>query len=68
MAMIPLSESAFWGPMAYTIMGGLSLATLMTLFLLPAIYALWFRKSLGPSTASARDPGVPANAAPAAAE
>ena len=49
LAMIPLSESAFWGPMAFTIMGGLSLATLMTLFLLPAIYALWFRKSLGPA-------------------
>ena len=48
LAMIPLSESAFWGPMAYTIMGGLSLATVMTLFLLPAIYALWFRRSLGP--------------------
>jgi len=49
LAMIPLSESAFWGPMAYTIMGGLSLATFMTLFLLPAIYALWFRRSLGPA-------------------
>jgi multidrug efflux pump subunit AcrB len=48
LAMIPLSESAFWGPMALTIMGGLSLATFMTLFLLPAIYALWFRRSLGP--------------------
>ena len=47
LAMIPLSESAFWGPMAYTIMGGLSVATLLTLFLLPAIYAFWFRKSLG---------------------
>ena len=49
LAMIPLSESAFWGPMAYTIMGGLSLATFLTLFLLPSIYALWFRKSLGPA-------------------
>ena len=48
LAMIPLSESAFWGPMAYTIMGGLSVATFLTLFLLPAIYALWFRKSLAP--------------------
>ncbi len=46
LAMIPLSESAFWGPMAYTIMGGLSLATFITLFLLPSIYALWFRKAL----------------------
>src|SRR5580693_664812 len=54
LAMIPLSESAFWGPMALTIMGGLSLATFMTLFLLPAIYALWFRKSLGPAAAPAR--------------
>jgi len=37
LAMIPLSESAFWGPMAYTIMGGLSVATFLTLFLLPSI-------------------------------
>ena len=66
LAMIPLSESAFWGPMAYTIMGGLSLATFMTLFLLPAIYALWFRRSLGPEAAPARETpqqfGVPAPA------
>jgi multidrug efflux pump subunit AcrB len=47
LAMIPLSESAFWGPMAYTIMGGLSVATFLTLFLLPSIYALWHRRSLG---------------------
>ena len=33
LAMIPLSESAFWGPMALTIMGGLSVATFLTLFL-----------------------------------
>ena len=46
--MIPLSESAFWGPMAVTIMGGLSVATFLTLFVLPSIYALWFRRSLGP--------------------
>ncbi len=56
LAMIPLSESAFWGPMAYTIMGGLSVATFLTLFLLPSIYALWFRKSLGPARASVRTP------------
>jgi multidrug efflux pump subunit AcrB len=59
LAMIPLSESAFWGPMALTIMGGLSLATFMTLFLLPAIYALWFRRSLGPRPAPARTPEPP---------
>ena len=54
LAMIPLSHSAFWGPMAFTIMGGLSVATFLTLFLLPAIYAFWHRGSLGPSAASAR--------------
>ena len=54
LAMIPLSRSAFWGPMAFTIMGGLSVATFLTLFLLPSIYALWHRRSLGPETASVR--------------
>jgi hypothetical protein len=50
--MIPLSRSAFWGPMAITIMGGLFVATFLTLLYLPGLYALWFRKSLeesGPS-------------------
>jgi multidrug efflux pump len=46
LAMIPLSGSAFWGPMAITIMGGLFVATFLTLLFLPALYALWFRKSL----------------------
>jgi multidrug efflux pump subunit AcrB len=55
LAMIPLSESAFWGPMAVTIMGGLFVATFLTLFFLPAVYALWFRKSLGePKTKPAK--------------
>lgn len=46
LAMIPLSHSAFWGPMAVTIMGGLFGATFLTLLFLPALYALWFRRSL----------------------
>lgn len=46
LAMIPLTRSAFWGPMAYTIMGGLFVATFLTLLFLPALYGLWFRKSL----------------------
>jgi multidrug efflux pump subunit AcrB len=54
LAMIPLSESAFWGPMAFTIMGGLSVATFLTLFLLPSIYALWHRRTLGPESEAAR--------------
>ncbi len=46
LAMIPLSRSAFWGPMAIVIMGGLFVATFLTLLFLPALYAVWFRKSL----------------------
>jgi multidrug efflux pump subunit AcrB len=46
LAMWPLSSSAFWGPMAFTIMGGLFVATFLTLLFLPALYALWFRKRL----------------------
>ena len=43
LAMIPLSRSVFWGPMAVAIMGGLIVATLLTLLFLPALYAAWFR-------------------------
>ena len=43
LAMIPLSRSIFFGPMAVAIMGGLIIATLLTLFFLPALYAQWFK-------------------------
>jgi multidrug efflux pump subunit AcrB len=43
LAMIPLTRSVFWGPMAVAIMGGLILATVLTLLALPAMYAAWFR-------------------------
>jgi len=43
LAMIPLSRSIFWGPMAVAVMGGLIAATFLTLFFLPALYAAWFR-------------------------
>ena len=43
LAMIPLSRSVFWGPMAVAIMGGLAVATVLTLLALPAMYAAWFR-------------------------
>jgi multidrug efflux pump subunit AcrB len=43
LAMIPLTRSVFWGPMAVAIMGGLVLATVLTLLALPAMYAAWFR-------------------------
>jgi multidrug efflux pump len=43
LAMIPLARSIFWGPMAIAIMGGLTIATLLTIFFVPALYAAWFR-------------------------
>jgi multidrug efflux pump len=43
LAMIPLSRSVFWGPMAVSIMGGLIVATVLTLLALPAMYAAWFK-------------------------
>jgi multidrug efflux pump len=47
LAMIPLSRSVFWGPMAVAIMGGLVVATVLTLLALPAMYAAWFRVRRG---------------------
>ena len=41
--MVPIAPTVFWGPMAYAIMGGLAVATLLTLVFLPALYVAWFR-------------------------
>ena len=43
LGMIPLAGSLFWGPMAITIMGGLFVATGLTVLVVPALYAMWFR-------------------------
>lgn len=43
LAMVPLTRSIFWGPMAVAIMGGLLVATVLTLLFLPALYAQWFK-------------------------
>lgn len=51
LAMIPLSRSVFWGPMAVAIMGGLIVATALTLLALPAMYAAWFRVKREPAQA-----------------
>ncbi|MDP3138636.1 MAG: efflux RND transporter permease subunit, partial [Burkholderiaceae bacterium] len=50
LAMIPLSRSVFWGPMAVAIMGGLIVATALTLLALPAMYAAWFRVKREPAS------------------
>jgi multidrug efflux pump len=41
--MIPIASEVFWGPMAYAIIGGLFVATLLTLLFLPALSVAWFR-------------------------
>ncbi|OYY92804.1 MAG: multidrug transporter AcrB [Hydrogenophilales bacterium 28-61-23] len=52
LAMIPLTRSVFWGPMATAIMGGLFIATVLTLLFLPALYAAWFRVKPAPAAAA----------------
>jgi Cu/Ag efflux pump CusA len=41
--LIPIAGEVFWGPMAYAMMGGLLIATILTLIFLPALYAAWYR-------------------------
>jgi multidrug efflux pump subunit AcrB len=43
LGMIPIAPEVFWGPMAYAIIGGLAVATLLTMLFLPALYVAWFR-------------------------
>ena len=43
LGMMPIAPTIFWGPMAYAIMGGLAVATFLTLVFLPALYVTWFR-------------------------
>jgi multidrug efflux pump subunit AcrB len=43
LGMVPIAPTVFWGPMAYAIMGGLAVATLLTLIFLPALYVIWHR-------------------------
>ena len=56
LGMIPLASSAFWGPMAVSIMGGLTAATLLTILFLPALYAAWFRVPNPKPTADQPEP------------
>ena len=63
LAMIPLTRSAFFGPMAVAIMGGLVVATALTVLFLPALYAAWFRVVPATGAASAQRPAAPRAAA-----
>jgi multidrug efflux pump len=65
LAMIPLSRSGFWGSMAVAIMGGLLVATVLTILFLPALYALWFRRSLDATSAETSHEDSRSNESPA---
>jgi multidrug efflux pump len=43
LGMIPIAFTVFWGPMAFAVMGGFAVATVLTLLFLPALYVAWFR-------------------------
>src|SRR5258708_5223704 len=43
LAFIPLTQSSFWGPLAYTLIGGTAGGTVLILVFLPALYAIWFK-------------------------
>jgi Cu/Ag efflux pump CusA len=43
MGMIPIAREVFWGPMAYAMIGGIVVATLLTLLFLPALYVAWYK-------------------------
>ncbi|WAC28457.1 efflux RND transporter permease subunit [Ancylobacter sp. SL191] len=55
LALIPISREVFWGPMAYAMMGGIVVGTVLTLLFLPALYVTWFRirRDTPPSTPTA---------------
>ncbi len=60
LAMIPLTRSIFWGPMAIAMMGGLIVATILTIFFVPALYAAWFRVKRQAQTGQNPPAGEPA--------
>ena len=55
LGLIPIAPTVFWGPMAFAIMGGLMVATMLTLIFLPTVYVTWFR---GKETAEAHAPAA----------
>jgi multidrug efflux pump subunit AcrB len=57
LGMIPIAPTVFWGPMAFSIMGGLLVATALTLVFLPTLYVTWFRGKEGTSVSLSPAPG-----------
>ncbi len=56
LALIPISRQIFWGPMAYAMMGGIVVGTVLTLLFLPALYIAWFRIKETKGAAAASTP------------
>src|SRR3954469_21950680 len=61
LGMIPIAPTVFWGPMAYAIMGGLAVATLLTLVFLPALYVAGFRIRMPQLEAGSEQEPMPAS-------
>jgi multidrug efflux pump len=60
LALIPIAREIFWGPMAYAMMGGIIVGTMLTLLFLPALYVAWFRiKAPAPMMNCDQNPIVP---------
>jgi multidrug efflux pump subunit AcrB len=53
LALIPIAREVFWGPMAYAMMGGIIVGTVLTLLFLPALYVAWFRIKTPENSAAA---------------
>ncbi|CAH1657010.1 efflux RND transporter permease subunit [Chelatococcus asaccharovorans] len=60
LAFIPLTHSVFWGSMAYTLIGGTAVGTVLILLFLPALYAAWFRIKATPDAVHAEAAQMPA--------
>ncbi len=58
LALIPISREVFWGPMAYAMMGGIVVGTILTLLFLPALYVTWFRIPREDDTKPAQEPAT----------
>ena len=58
LGLIPIAPTVFWGPMAFAIMGGLLVATMLTLVFLPTVYVTWFRAREAPIGSQASEPAA----------
>lgn len=60
LGLIPIATEVFWEPMAYAMIGGILVGTLLTLIFLPALYAAWFRIHPDPEPVKSEEAPAPA--------